>query len=448
MKKILLSIIGLSVLPLFMMAQTNSPIQTKGTTTAAQNGKVLNASSYISARKAELAATKGTRGGSRNYSYTNTIANYNGNLWDLNLTPLWEDSTILTYFGAGNPGFVWLQSAAQVFDPTAVAYNDDDYYPGEVQVGTLDAYTLDSVGVIFSYARNPAKMSIVDTMIIVVTHDANGATTGSDLVYFWETQSFIQTRFGIDSMYISDPYMDFNKLGILSTTATTYKVPLTAAMENDTTAGGWNYIKIATNRSIPPGYQVGASFSFKTGDTWTPMMDTLTSTGATTPNFNRVNFPSLIEDGGSTSRYYSAPDVNFSSLLNHDTTNWNNLYVPSIYYNNPFFDYHMVDFDVTCATCGAVGVNDITYLEGVSIYPNPANNVANIKFLAKESLTNVTAEILTITGQVMRTENIGNVNAKQQIAKQIDINSLSAGIYFVKINANNQKSFTQKLIVE
>ncbi len=438
MKKILLAMMGIMCLPLFMNAQNTRPsVDIEKTITNINDGRTL---APVLAEKRAKRTNGKTRGGSRNYLYLDAIGNLNGDLFDQMRSFMWQDSTIAAYFGT-TTGFPFIKSAGQVFDPTAPIYNNASYV-GEIEIGDGNAYTLDSVTVRFVYNRNPTKTAVVDTMIVSITNDASGNTTGTDIVYFYENQPFIKTNWFIDSMYIATPYYDFTKNGILSARSTEYKIPLTVATENDTLSSGWNFITLAPNRSIPAGHQVGVTYSFKSGDTWIPLVDTITSSTGVV-NFNHVTFPSFVEDGGSARRLYQPIDMNFSSLVNTDTSGWGNLFIPSVYYNNPFFDYHFIDFDVTCASCGPVGVKDFSKLEGVKVYPNPTNGIVNLSLDNALSNKEISVTVLDLSGKTIYSESFTSTSS----VKSIDLKNTAKGIYMYSVKSEGKVAHG-KLVIE
>lgn len=90
------------------------------------------------------------------------------------------------------------------------------------------------------------------------------------------------------------------------------------------------------------------------------------------------------------------------------------------------------DFEIDFATLGTV-TNE---LEGVSIYPNPVNNVLNIKGLNNE-LQKVS--VFNVGGQQVISQTTG--------LETINTSALSAGIYFVKLETENSTK-TIKIVKE
>lgn len=107
------------------------------------------------------------------------------------------------------------------------------------------------------------------------------------------------------------------------------------------------------------------------------------------------------------------------------------------------------------------GENDIVYLaidpaflvtsvaeniniNGVSVYPNPASEFAQLTFTLTEA-TNISASLVNVMGQKVAAINGGNF-APGTHTVNLDINGLAAGVYFVNLNTGNGM-VTEKLIV-
>jgi hypothetical protein len=87
------------------------------------------------------------------------------------------------------------------------------------------------------------------------------------------------------------------------------------------------------------------------------------------------------------------------------------------------------------------GINELTFDNSYSVYPNPTSGVFTIE-LSNPGSENVSVEILNQLGQVVRREELGN-NA---IKTSINIQGINSGVYFVRTNLGN-KSSVKKLIV-
>jgi hypothetical protein len=84
-----------------------------------------------------------------------------------------------------------------------------------------------------------------------------------------------------------------------------------------------------------------------------------------------------------------------------------------------------------------LSVSEVKNSSLVSIFPNPTNNILNIKMNASNSAT---AKLININGQVVYTENVSNkTNAT------IDMNAFAKGVYTLQIVSDNGVA-TQKVI--
>jgi hypothetical protein len=83
-------------------------------------------------------------------------------------------------------------------------------------------------------------------------------------------------------------------------------------------------------------------------------------------------------------------------------------------------------------------------INGVSVYPNPASEFAQLTFTLTEA-TNISASLVNVMGQKVAAINGGNF-APGTHTVNLDINGLAAGVYFVNLNTGNGM-VTEKLIV-
>ena len=93
------------------------------------------------------------------------------------------------------------------------------------------------------------------------------------------------------------------------------------------------------------------------------------------------------------------------------------------------------NFAKTVAICG--GVQSVSGLEAINVYPNPSTGLVNISNLPYES----TIDVVNMLGQLVHSSkaNQGNYTA--------DLSTLPNGSYFVKISVPNEKTKIVKLIL-
>ena len=84
---------------------------------------------------------------------------------------------------------------------------------------------------------------------------------------------------------------------------------------------------------------------------------------------------------------------------------------------------------------GVLGVNDENNLSKVSIYPNPANDILNIKNAESTSL-----KVYDVLGKLVASKDNIAIN------EQLKVSALQNGTYFIKFTDNNSVS-TKKFII-
>lgn len=84
-----------------------------------------------------------------------------------------------------------------------------------------------------------------------------------------------------------------------------------------------------------------------------------------------------------------------------------------------------------------VGTKDVYgTIDNVAIYPNPTSDDLNVTFSTKES-TEVTIDLLTLTGSVLLTEKLANVSGKQSTT--LNVKDFASGVYMLRFSAGDSK---------
>ena len=96
--------------------------------------------------------------------------------------------------------------------------------------------------------------------------------------------------------------------------------------------------------------------------------------------------------------------------------------------------------EITITDCTSLGISNATEAQVLSVFPNPATSVLNIKWANWEAQNTII--ISDITGREMLRSNVATNNA-QTGTQQIDVTTLPAGIYLVKINGSGVKKFVK-----
>lgn len=91
----------------------------------------------------------------------------------------------------------------------------------------------------------------------------------------------------------------------------------------------------------------------------------------------------------------------------------------------------------TTITYWLTNVNDVAMSNTMSVYPNPATNNLTIKYnFGNSASANVI--IRDVIGKAVYTKDLGkNLSGEKEV--KLDISSLSSGVYFVELTANNNK---------
>ena len=83
--------------------------------------------------------------------------------------------------------------------------------------------------------------------------------------------------------------------------------------------------------------------------------------------------------------------------------------------------------------------NEVSWLNTISVYPNPASNEAFVKFDLNSPMA-VSCQIVSVDGRIVATNNFPESNQMNGLLP-IDISKLTTGLYYLSFNANeNTKS--------
>lgn len=96
--------------------------------------------------------------------------------------------------------------------------------------------------------------------------------------------------------------------------------------------------------------------------------------------------------------------------------------------------------DTYLYTTGTFSIVDLNLEKEISIYPNPAADFLNIKSNNSEKVKSI--EFYNSLSQLVYCENVSNISDIK-----INVSNLKKGIYFVKVNLENSKAISSKLIL-
>ncbi|MBL7897280.1 MAG: T9SS type A sorting domain-containing protein, partial [Crocinitomicaceae bacterium] len=96
-----------------------------------------------------------------------------------------------------------------------------------------------------------------------------------------------------------------------------------------------------------------------------------------------------------------------------------------------------------------VGANDVSVgeeekPEHFAVYPNPAVDAVNVS-LSLNASENTVINVLDLTGKVVKTINLGDVNGSKTVAVSLD--EMNSGVYFIELvnqNGRQVEKFVKK----
>jgi hypothetical protein len=411
---------------------------------------------YTRAAKPSFTQAKAkTRAGTRWYDPLVATLDYrNGDTTGLdnntNSTFLWIDSTMRVRYSNGSTtylGGIYLKSCGQILDPFAPRFNNHTKLPasylGEMALRPTDAYTIDSVAVAGYYRRN--KQAIVDTLVISVAF-GNLSSTSTISGGGWTAAGAadLVNCYAVDTLRQGFIDYNWNAMGIVQGaqgTVITKKVILTNA---DT---GGAYIATNIGLSVPAGNIAAMTYTFKSGDTWVPNVDTVSDF-----NFFRAYYT---EEVAGELALYEKRDYNSCQSLENDTTGWGITYVPNYLYigatgcSKTFTrEQYWTLWKISAGTNGTVGTID-QFSKGITseVYPNPASTEVTFGLNLVDAAKDVNIEIANSLGQVVKTVKLGAVSANNEVKSTVNIADLASGLYIYTISADGKKS-SNKLMVK
>ncbi len=101
------------------------------------------------------------------------------------------------------------------------------------------------------------------------------------------------------------------------------------------------------------------------------------------------------------------------------------------------------DVIVDTMVASTVGIDETLLSEGLTVSPNPNTGDFTID-LDIQSANNVNAAILSTEGRVIWNEDLGSVNGS--MSKEVSLTNVPAGIYFVRITADDQTAVRRLMI--
>lgn len=393
---------------------------------------------------------KANKGGNAARSQTQFWLNYGTSIDSLNSTSssvlhsnyLFPDSLCYGDFGGTNAG-IWIHHVADVLDVKSTVFNIID----GVTWGVSDAYSVDSLSMIYAYTRNDIDPNVVDTLI--VTMFTNTPTTNMGTYYFTgESANYGSDTVCFKALGYKQTTNTIGNTTLTSTGKRIIKIPLTIA----DTAGTFFSEKMM---EIPGSYNVGAGkllatdIQFKPGYSYA-LGDLIDS------QHNAFYFTSYEELGAGTFPTYfgcnmgsAACDYNCSHILPQDVRyntagTWNGFYIPSYAYTAPFaYEHHLISYKVTNPP---LAINEITN-NNFALFqnqPNPFTNQTTIGYQLKKTASEVAVQIYDIRGVKMYEKTEKNVKPGNYSVNMNDVN-FASGVYFCTLTVDGEK-ITNKMV--
>lgn len=389
---------------------------------------------------------KTTAASPRWYSHYDVVNAITGNALDANdaLLPLWYDSTVKQRFSTGL-GTINYSSVAQVIDPITSKMFNDASYASEMKVENWDNYSVDSIFINAAYVKEKLRStSIVDTLILSVVPQDN-------ITYYLKKSDYpgISQYTTGDTLWAQAPTVvdSINKAAFPPASGGArafWKVPLTDAMRDTALANGNVTVRTFTF-AVPGGLSVSAgkrfaiTATFKSGDVWTANVDSFSKfhhfmpiTAAVTANGAMPYYYTQYSDRSMSSLMFSTNIDQYSPAIFIETWNANS-------FNREFIN---MGGYVSCNTCHTVGVQNLTNITAVSVYPNPATTEVRIKYALKAE-ANVNVTIANTVGQIVKSQNAGK-NIKGEVS--ISTADLANGMYIYTVEADGQRQ-TGRVVV-
>jgi hypothetical protein len=351
---------------------------------------------------------------------------------------------------------VRLTSLGMVCHPFWSGYNLG-HAKGTMTMTSSNAYTLDSVYISGYYMRNPGKTSVVDTLRIAYTY-GDGSNTSNLWIYYYTGMT---SKYGTDTVRSVIPAYDLAKHTMYKPSSSTGPAINIVDVPLKTTDTGSRRFGIATNLNVPAGNVVAATYTFISGEAYTPYdtafvgsnisptapykyncfrpyvyVEKVSGTGASAV----AGFPTYTKGNYNAGEFEQLPETDPQSTATY-SPNW--AWTTNNGASASFYQYPYVDFEISCPTCALLSVDNVaSFISMGQPYPNPANDNITLPVTMKESAPlNVT--MTNVMGQVVASQNFAQLAAKQSKNVVFNTASLPAGIYLLNVEVNGARQSTR-----
>lgn len=97
-----------------------------------------------------------------------------------------------------------------------------------------------------------------------------------------------------------------------------------------------------------------------------------------------------------------------------------------------------------CVTCDVVDVDEITFQEGIQLFPNPTNGLVQLNINLPEAVDGLQVRVNSLLGNTVFERQLGSISRYNE---QVDLSHLPAGTYLVQLT-NGTLSANHKLVIQ
>ncbi len=335
-----------------------------------------------------------------------------------------DTNIIIGQYTDGSTAYPQFHKAATMLDPKNMPVQG---------IASTDAYSLDSVGIIYGYLRSLSS-TVVDTLRVdIFKHDNS---------LLWDLSSG-ETYQDITYDFTTDMITSSQVIG-------TYYYYLTEADSSSFAAELFIKTTLPTQAA---GNRIGAVVTFKPGFT-----ATVTDSIQQKNSFYILSYEQNGDAGGTGTDpiFYGTlsdgtSDMNCSYALpssvryNNNANGWNGYLIPTWAWTTPYAnEHHLIEFKVSAPPTGIDELSS-TGIKFDQNYPNPFSSNSVIKYeLAKNA--KITLSVFDVTGKkVMEVYEGEKTSGNHSI--NVNAENLSAGVYYYSIRVNENTTSTVKMVV-
>ena len=333
--------------------------------------------------------------------------------------PLFPDSTIIGGFDVltGKPKKISTHGMGDIICPSLIPSGWSDKYADIV---------IDSIKIPFLYTRVTPD-SIVDTLFVDFLKHTNTYFSYIDLNGNKEYES---GEF-LNQLVFRSPSIS-NKVhpNIIFRTDT---ILLTRNDGDHPDSTLIRYKELDVNDFIPSRVRYGVYLRFQPGYKWTPLIDTI-------DNYNKFSLLAREQKKGDMPKQLWADEAGFCSYILNTSIMYSEIsdLIPLFtgVYNLAAWQYEhlLISYKLTTS---ALTINDFVNSPfEISLFPNPVNDVLNLKINLKNSL-DVHISIIDGLGNIAFSKNLGILNKGVHV-DLVSVNKLKPGVYFLKVNELSQ----------